>query len=427
MNIWSVLGIDPTDDLSEIKRAYARKLKTARPDQDPQGYQRLREAFEGVKQALFTADIYGSATDSENSQDVVCVEAVKPENTSQLSKQNIPSQVDEIVTLLLTDTAAGFQRLYTFVSGGLLENIATHEMFSHLLAEALCKREGVTYPLLKNVAAMLGWEINNVRPVGISDTQLQAIYAQIENTDAQLYWDSLADQSVATKQERERFELLSVEGIKLPFRARLIPEFVGQLYQTVEEISAHHPVLLPRINSQLLRDLSGRCFMLDWRTTFFMAFWGMVIAIGIRHDTHPLRDTVIIVAVLLICTMCKSEIQSRFSQSPVFVAIYEALLSLLILGVFAKIFSGLYSQLHFMSDDPARGPTLFGMLIAFALFCIWAICPHYWRWYNLISNSLIAFLTFPWRQAKKPGWLWRIAVCGAMLYLYSWLVAWAVA
>lgn len=44
--IWSVLGIEPTQDLSEIKRAYARQLKNTRPDQDPQGYQRLREALD---------------------------------------------------------------------------------------------------------------------------------------------------------------------------------------------------------------------------------------------------------------------------------------------------------------------------------------------------------------------------------------------
>ncbi|MCR9003706.1 J domain-containing protein [Rahnella perminowiae] len=47
--IWSVLGIEPTQDLGVIKRAYARKLKNTRPDSDPQGYQRLREAFEAAK------------------------------------------------------------------------------------------------------------------------------------------------------------------------------------------------------------------------------------------------------------------------------------------------------------------------------------------------------------------------------------------
>ncbi len=420
MGIWSVLDIEPTDDLSIIKRAYARKLKTTRPDQDPVGYQRLREAFEQAKDISHSGDL-------NPPQDRAFIDVVKAEYNEPVSQQQVLNQVDEIVTLLLADATAGFERLYTCLSDGPLENIHTREMFSHFLAEELVKRKGVTRSMLINVAAMMGWEIENFRPEGISADQLWAIYAQTENTEASQYWDSLVNKPEKSMQEHERFELLSVEGKKLAFMARLIPGYVGKLRQTVEEISAYHPVLLERVNPQLLKTLSGLRLELDWSTAFFIVFWGMAIAIGIRHDEHPLRDMSIIICVLLVCTWCKSELQRKFRHSQHVVAIYETLLSLLILGVFAKIFSGLYGQLHFMYDDPGRGPALFGMLTAFVLFLIWAICPRYWRWYNLISNSLTAFVTFPWQQAKKTGVIWRIVICAVMLFLYSWLVTWAVA
>lgn len=47
---WKTLGLDaPTHDLKAVKRAYAAKLKTTRPDDDPQAFMDLRDAFEFAK------------------------------------------------------------------------------------------------------------------------------------------------------------------------------------------------------------------------------------------------------------------------------------------------------------------------------------------------------------------------------------------
>ncbi len=43
--VWAVLGIEPTDSERDIKRAYAKKLKVTRPDDDPAGFQELHNAF----------------------------------------------------------------------------------------------------------------------------------------------------------------------------------------------------------------------------------------------------------------------------------------------------------------------------------------------------------------------------------------------
>lgn len=43
---WALLGIAPTRQTRDIKRAYAARLKIVRPDDDPAGFQALRQAYE---------------------------------------------------------------------------------------------------------------------------------------------------------------------------------------------------------------------------------------------------------------------------------------------------------------------------------------------------------------------------------------------
>lgn len=48
MTCWNVLGLPPDADSRTIKRTYAALLKQTRPDDDPEGFQRLREAYEAA-------------------------------------------------------------------------------------------------------------------------------------------------------------------------------------------------------------------------------------------------------------------------------------------------------------------------------------------------------------------------------------------
>lgn len=48
VNAWSVLGLEPTRDVSAIRRAYARKSRECHPEEDPEGFLRLREAYQAA-------------------------------------------------------------------------------------------------------------------------------------------------------------------------------------------------------------------------------------------------------------------------------------------------------------------------------------------------------------------------------------------
>lgn len=63
-SIWSTLGVAATRDVGAIKRAYAIQLRVTRPDDDPEGFQRLRAAYESAL-ALAEQSARAAATPAE--------------------------------------------------------------------------------------------------------------------------------------------------------------------------------------------------------------------------------------------------------------------------------------------------------------------------------------------------------------------------
>lgn len=85
---WSLrlLGLPDDADERAIKRAYAAKLKITRPDEDPEGFQRLHEAYQAALAWVRSGphddeDVWGDEADScrDNGECVDDTEAVAPE------------------------------------------------------------------------------------------------------------------------------------------------------------------------------------------------------------------------------------------------------------------------------------------------------------------------------------------------------------
>src|SRR5688572_27369190 len=151
MAIWSVLGIEATQDISAIKRAYARQLKNTRPDQDPEAYQRLREAFESARRGDYVWNASDAVTYSSP--------LLPMTDDALISRTQVHHLVSDTVSLLLENEQAGVALLKVCLSEELLQNLQLREMFSQQLAWDLAEREGLTRPVLVNVAALMGWEI----------------------------------------------------------------------------------------------------------------------------------------------------------------------------------------------------------------------------------------------------------------------------
>jgi len=85
MNEWSLLGLEPVDDIKSIKRAYARKIKTIDPSKSPKEFQKVREAYEYlINYGMYYVNNEYNYDDS-GEQDSVCNDEVDgvDENVSE--------------------------------------------------------------------------------------------------------------------------------------------------------------------------------------------------------------------------------------------------------------------------------------------------------------------------------------------------------
>ncbi|WP_444944986.1 tetratricopeptide repeat protein [Microbulbifer sp. ZKSA006] len=131
MNCWEIIGIPPTVDTRSIKRAYAKKLKVHRPDEDPEGFQTLRAAFE---KALKDAKYYQPEnTTSDTIKDTATTnsknphQAKKQPNLSNTPREFDTEQIKESIEKLQAATAKLYSNFNERIQLPLWQNIYEHE------------------------------------------------------------------------------------------------------------------------------------------------------------------------------------------------------------------------------------------------------------------------------------------------------------
>lgn len=109
MDIWQILEIEATPDTKVIKRAYAKKLKITRPDEDPQGFQDLHYAY---KAALHRATYWEYDEDEDEDPDEENDNQTQTENVTASSEQSTdiatPNVTEEILDSKINEPSNDF-------------------------------------------------------------------------------------------------------------------------------------------------------------------------------------------------------------------------------------------------------------------------------------------------------------------------------
>ena len=160
MDIWSILGLEPTQDVSAIKRAYAQKTRDCHPEEDPEGFLRLREAYQA---ALDYAQMNGNTPTEQRSPDTDRLDSEAPAEVGWILEEPEdgpnPFEDSEVIRQFL-ELYTGKQRkdaqrwLDYFTSAAFLD-AAREPKFTQLLLEHVARLEG-EYPYPVN-REFLNW------------------------------------------------------------------------------------------------------------------------------------------------------------------------------------------------------------------------------------------------------------------------------
>lgn len=219
-SIWGILGVAPGSDRDTVRRAYARKLRVTNPEDDPQGFMALREAYESAleqlrwaeEDALFDAEDAengnGTATDRDTSAELPLGTAIftpdsDPESPAFPPETALSPELAAFQTLRAADEAdlvarqqalvaaldgpwapdaeALVTRFNAVLAAPLLAEIAVRAGIEAWVAETIARHIPRADPLVRPAVDAFGWDEQ------ASHGRSHAIYAVLQRLEEGIF------------------------------------------------------------------------------------------------------------------------------------------------------------------------------------------------------------------------------------------------
>ena len=319
MNIWDTLDIAPTSDEEAIRRAYVRQLKQHRPERDPEGYQRVREAWEEAKRyAVLWRDDEAAAADEHDGSmaeesPYLPSDAAAPRITAEYLTDGPGTQAggaerpftcddtaaedDEDGALLPPEPVYSLDdinRLAAGVLGSEVEGLAQIEsswqrvastgsllqqqQFHQHLALALSDSPALTEELMQRLSDRLGWGLEGFDGGGVLPVSVVGqLHDAVRRNAVERAWQALLHRADESYRMKLMVRLIAGNGSRVPFWARLVPDLVSGMQRQIAELRTFYPELIARINPAALRFSQETHVGLSGCGVFLLLFWGLVL------------------------------------------------------------------------------------------------------------------------------------------------------
>jgi len=170
--IWQTLGIDPTPDRREIRRAYAGRLKSTNPEDDSEGFKALRAAYEQAMALAGRRVVAVAPQTAPPPHEPAPPAAEVPESTVQFrgrppdEKIRHAAACDRLAALVLgpapADPAVLDQALDTVLSSPALDDVGIRVETDRWLVQLIARHPPRSDPLLDKAIERFGWSARTI-------------------------------------------------------------------------------------------------------------------------------------------------------------------------------------------------------------------------------------------------------------------------